>query len=105
MNEINALTTQAAELRKTLTKMIYKAKAGHIGGSLSSADIITVLYFSIMNIDPMHPKAVERDRFILSKVHSVEAYYSALATKSFFPMEELATFSCYQSRLLGHPSI
>ncbi|WP_399388596.1 transketolase [Thermoanaerobacterium sp. CMT5567-10] len=84
--------------------MIYESKSGHIGGSLSSADILTVLYYNVMNVDPNNPNWEERDRFILSKGHSVEAYYSVLADKGYFPKEELKTYCKFGTRLIGHPN-
>jgi transketolase len=85
--------------------MIYKAQTGHIGGSLSATDILVSLYYGVMKIDPQKPKWDERDRFILSKGHSVEAYYAVLSSKGYFPKEELETYGCFQSRLLGHPNV
>ncbi|HZJ88331.1 MAG TPA: transketolase [Sphaerochaeta sp.] len=101
---VEALTREAIEIRKALVAMIYQAKAGHIGGALSATDIITALYFSIMNIDPANPNWEDRDYFVLSKGHSVEPYLVALARRGFFPTEELATFSQFGSRLIGHPN-
>lgn len=85
--------------------MIYEGKTGHTGGSLSSVDILVSLYYAVMNTDPKDPQWPERDRFILSKGHSVEGLYCILADKGFFPEEELHTFSKYGSRLIGHPSM
>lgn len=99
------LAQKAAEIRKTLLNMVYAGKTGHTGGALSSADILTVLFYKILRINPENPKWVDRDRFILSKGHCVEGYYSILADLGFFPKEELKTFSHYNSRLIGHPSI
>ncbi len=96
---------KAAQIRRTLLQMIYEGKTGHTGGALSSADILTVLFYRILRLDPQNPKWEDRDRFILSKGHSVEGYYSILADKGFFPKEELWTFSKYRSRLIGHPSV
>ena len=99
------LILKAAQIRKTLLQMIFEGKTGHTGGSLSSVDILTVLFYRILRLDPKNPKWEERDRFVLSKGHSVEGYYAILADKGFFPREELATFSKYKSRLIGHPSV
>lgn len=85
--------------------MIYEGETGHTGGALSSVDILVSLYYAVMNTDPADPKWPERDRFILSKGHSVEGLYCILADKGFFPQEELHTFSKYGSRLIGHPSM
>ena len=79
--EVKKLKLQAEEVRKRLLQIVFSAKAGHIGGSLSSVDVETALYFHVMNIDPSNPQDPNRDRFILSKGHSVEAYYAVLAAK------------------------
>ena len=100
------------ELQKTATKVrigiikgVHAAKAGHPGGSLSCADILTYLYFKEMNIDPANPKKATRDRFVLSKGHAAPALYSVLAHRGFFPVEELITLRKYDSRLQGHPDM
>ncbi|MBD0382758.1 transketolase [Paenibacillus sp. WST5] len=98
------LRTKAIQIRMDLLKMIHGANTGHTGGSLSNTDIITALYYKIMNIDPKNPKWEERDRFIASKGHSVESLWCILADKGFFPKEELATFSQFGTRLIGHPN-
>lgn len=102
--EIHALRVKATEVRMMLLQIIYRAKTGHTGGSLSNTDILTALYYRIMNIDPHNPKAPERDRFVLSKGHSVESLWSILADRGFFPKEELATFSQFGTKLIGHPN-
>ncbi|MBP2070952.1 transketolase [Thermoanaerobacterium butyriciformans] len=104
MNDVLDLKIKATQIRLDLINMIYESKSGHIGGSLSSADILTVLYYNVMNIDPNNPNWEERDRFILSKGHSVEAYYSVLADKGYFPKEELKTYCKFGTRLIGHPN-
>jgi transketolase len=104
MAEITFLKRKAAEIRMELLTMIYEAKTGHTGGSLSNTDILTVLYYKIMNIDPKKPNWDERDRYVQSKGHSVESYWAILADKGFFPKEELKTFSQFGSRLIGHPN-
>ena len=100
------------ELQKTATKVrigiikgVHAAKAGHPGGSLSCADILTYLYFGEMNIDPANPKMEKRDRFVLSKGHAAPALYSVLAHRGFFPAQELITLRKYDSRLQGHPDM
>ncbi|MGI5854364.1 MAG: transketolase [Bacillota bacterium] len=98
------LKKKAKEIRKRLLQMIYESKTGHTGGVLSSVDILVSLYYAVMNVDPKNPDWPERDRFILSKGHSVEGLYCILADKGFFPEEELKTFSQYGSRLIGHPT-
>lgn len=104
MNDVLDLKIKATQIRLDLINMIYESKSGHIGGSLSSADILTVLYYNVMNVDPNNPNWEERDRFILSKGHSVEAYYSVLADKGYFPKEELKTYCKFGTRLIGHPN-
>ncbi len=99
------LTKKAAEIRRDLLSLIYSSKTGHTGGSLSSADILTVLYYRVLRINPKQPKDPARDRFVLSKGHSVEGLYTILADRGFFPKEELKSFSTFRSRLIGHPSV
>jgi transketolase len=98
------LKAKSFELRKDIWKMIYKAKTGHTGGDFSICDILVSLYYKHMNISPESTDHPNRDRFILSKGHSVEAYYSVLADRGFFPKEELETYSQYQSKYIGHPN-
>ncbi|BFT73691.1 transketolase [Paenibacillus sp. P36] len=102
--EITALQAKATQIRMDLLQMIAQAQTGHTGGSLSNTDILTALYYRVMNIDPARPKAADRDRFILSKGHSVESLWSILADRGFFPKEELATFSKFGTKLIGHPN-
>lgn len=90
--------------RKNILKYIYKAKAGHTGGSLSIVDILNVLYNRIMNVSPENFKSPDRDRYIQSKGHCVEALYVVLADKGFFPEEDLLTLCQYQSPYIGHPT-
>ena len=82
---------------------VHGAKAGHPGGSLSAADVFTYLYFEEMNIDPKNPKDPDRDRFVLSKGHTAPGYYSAMAHRGFFPVEDLPTLRHVGSHLQGHP--
>ena len=84
---------------------VYSAKSGHPGGSLSAADIYTYLYFEEMNIDPKDPKKAGRDRLVVSKGHTSPGYYSALANRGFFPVEDLKTFRDVGSYLQGHPDM
>lgn len=105
MISADALRLKAAMIRKTVIMMIYHAKGGHTGGALSCVDILTVLYYAIMRIDSKNPKDPDRDRFILSKGHSVEPLYAILADKGFFPQDLLWSFSSYKSPLIGHPSV
>ncbi|WP_339316662.1 transketolase [Paenibacillus sp. FSL R10-2734] len=102
--DTRALKIKAAHIRKDLLTIIHRAKTGHTGGSLSNTDILTALYYDIMNIDPTNPKWVLRDRFIASKGHSVESLWCILADKGFFPKEELETYSQFGTRLIGHPN-
>jgi transketolase len=101
---MNELRAKAFDLRKDIVKMVKKGNAGHIGGDLSVIDILTVLYYKHMNVSPDGMKDPERDRFILSKGHSVEALYAVLADRNFFSKEELETFSQYKSKFIGHPN-
>ena len=100
---IQELEIKAKEIRKGIIEQIYSANSGHPGGSLSCADILTVLYFNTMKIDEKNPKWEQRDRFILSKGHSVPALYSTLANRGFFDIEELKTLRKLNSNLQGHP--
>ena len=102
MNETELKKT-ANEIRKGIVTAVHAAKAGHPGGSLSIADIMTYLYFEEMNIDPADPKKEDRDRFVLSKGHVAPALYSTLANRGYFPVEELTTLRKLGSRLQGHP--
>jgi transketolase len=85
--------------------MLEKSQSGHPGGSLSSAEILTALYFKEMNIDPTNPKWEDRDRFVLSKGHAAPVLYAALAEKGFFPKEELNNLRKVNSMLQGHPDM
>ncbi len=99
-----SLVVHATEIRKRLLEMIFKAKAGHTGGSLSSVDILTALYFEVMNVRPNEPDYPDRDRFIMSKGHSVEALYAVLARRGFFEDTVLDTYGHKGSILAGHPT-
>jgi transketolase len=92
-------------IRISIIKSVSAAKSGHPGGSLSIADILTVLYFEKMNIDPKNPKDPKRDRLVLSKGHSAPALYAALAERGYFPKEELLSLRKYGSKLQGHPDM
>ncbi|OOB78430.1 MAG: transketolase [Epulopiscium sp. Nuni2H_MBin001] len=93
----------AIELRRRVIESIYHAKSGHPGGSLSICDILAVLYFDEMNIDPTNPHDPDRDRLVLSKGHAAPALYAALALKGFFPIENLNTLRKVDSDMQGHP--
>ncbi len=99
------LKLAAANIRKMALEAIHSAKAGHPGGSLSAADILTYLYMSEMNIDPKNPKDPNRDRFVLSKGHAAPGLYGALAERGFIPKEDITTFRHAESYLQGHPDM
>ena len=99
------LRQKAATLRQHAIRMIAQAGSGHPGGSLSSADIIAVIYFHEMRIDPLNPSWPDRDRFVLSKGHAAPVLYAALAERGFFPVEELNQLRRLGSRLQGHPDM
>lgn len=101
--EKQELEQKARKVREDIIEEIYSAKSGHPGGSLSIADILTVLYFREMNIQPENPDWEERDRFVLSKGHCSPALYSCLANRGFFPVEDLKGFRNINSYLQGHP--
>lgn len=105
MNDIRQLELRAAEMRLHIVRMMGPNKAHHFGGSLSVADLVTAVYFHKMRYDPKNPQWPERDRFLMSKGHSVPAQYVALAMQGVFPMEELATLKKLGSRLQGHPAM
>ena len=99
------LARVANEVRRGIVTGVHAAKAGHPGGSLSIADILTYLYFEDMNVDPADPHKAARDRLVLSKGHAAPALYSVLASRGFFPVEELETLRHIGSRLQGHPNM
>ena len=104
MDKLKLMQT-ANEIRKGIVTAVHSAKAGHPGGSLSSADIFTYLYFEELNIDPKDPKKPDRDRFVLSKGHTAPGLYSALAQRGYFPKEDLKTLRHTGSYLQGHPDM
>lgn len=104
MNNLE-LEKMANEIRKDIVAAVHSAKSGHPGGSLSSADIFTYLYFEEMNVDPANPKWEDRDRFVLSKGHVAPGLYSTLAEKGYFPKEDLKTLRHTGSYLQGHPDM
>ncbi len=103
MNKETAI--HAYKARKHALTGIYNAQSGHPGGSLSIADILSVLYFEVMNVDPKNPKMADRDRFVLSKGHCAPALYGILAEKGFFPAEDVATLRQTDSYMQGHPDM
>lgn len=105
IKDVNKLNEIAKTIRRDTIEAIYSAKSGHPGGSLSCIDILTVLYFNQMNIDPGKPRDNGRDRFILSKGHASAALYSTLANRGYFSKEKLKTFRHLGSELQGHPDM
>jgi transketolase len=101
---IKGLTKKSIEYRKNILKYIFHANAGHTGGSLSCIDILNVLYNHVMQVGPDNFTSPDRDRYIQSKGHSVEALYVVLADKGFFPESDLETLCKYQSHYIGHPT-
>jgi transketolase len=99
------LKEKARYLRTEIIKMLYHAKSGHAGGSLSAVEILLVLYYNQMRIDPDHPDWEGRDRFIASKGHCVPALYVVLADKGFFAKKELESLRQLGSMLQGHPDM
>ncbi len=104
MSDLKQLEKEAVEIRKRTLGIIFGASGGHTGGSLSSIDILTALYFHVLRIDPLHPDEPDRDRFIMSKGHSVEGYYCVLARRGFIPDNLLDTYGKFDSLLTGHPT-
>jgi transketolase len=101
---IQDLELKSIEYRRSILSMIRDANAGHTGGSLSCVDILNVLYNCVMNVSPANFHDTNRDRYIHSKGHSVEALYAVLADKGFFNAEDLKTVSKYKSKYVGHPT-
>lgn len=104
-NERITLQKAACKLRQYVIEGTYRAKAGHPGGSLSSADMLTYLYTKALNVDPANPTWEDRDRFVLSKGHSAPGLYGAMALRGFIPEDEISTLRGLGSRLQGHPSM
>ena len=105
ITDIEELKKKANDVRIGIIEAVYGAKSGHPGGSLSCADILTVLYFNQMQIDPAKPRDDARDRFILSKGHAAPALYSVLANRGYFDVEELKNFRHIDNNLQGHPDM
>lgn len=105
MMNIIELQKKANKIRQGIVSSIHSAKAGHPGGSLSAADILTYLYFVEMNIDSKNPDMTDRDRFVLSKGHAAPAYYATLAERGYFNPDELLTLRHIGSYLQGHPDM
>lgn len=107
MAKVEELKKIASQVRRDIVRMVTDAKSGHPGGSLSSADVLTALYFNEMKIDPAkwERNGKGEDMFILSAGHITPVYYSLLARRGYFPVAELSTFRKYGTRLQGHPSV
>lgn len=102
---MDALTRKAYELRRDIIEEVYRSKAGHVGGDLSVIDIMTTLYFEVMNVGSDNWGDDNRDRFLLSKGHCVDALYIVLGEKGFFDKREaIETFSAFGSKYIGHPN-
>ncbi len=104
MEQTKILKKKAIQIRKTALQMIYNAKSGHTGGSLSCVEILVALFYGVMKMDPKNPKLPDRDRFVMSKGHSVESYYAVLADLGFFPVSDLESYCQFGSYLTGHPT-
>ncbi|QNO14451.1 transketolase [Alkalicella caledoniensis] len=103
--KLEVLSTAAKNVRRSILEMVTAAKSGHPGGSLSAVEIMTSLYFEVMDIDINDPQKEDRDRFVLSKGHATPVLYGTLAEKGFFPKEEIQNFRKINSILQGHPDM
>ena len=103
--DFDVLRSVATSVRRSILATIHHAGAGHVGGPLSATDLLAVLYFHELRIDPANPSWPDRDRFVFSKGHSSIALYATLAERGYFPREELLTFDQLDSRLQGHPDM
>ena len=101
-SKVQTMAVTAARARLLAMDMVHAAASGHIGGSLSSMDILTTLYFHVMRVDPANPRAPDRDRFVLSKGHCPPALYPTLALRGFFPVTDLAMFRRIDGTMSGH---
>lgn len=102
---MDELTRKSYELRRDIIEEIHRSKAGHVGGDMSVIDILTVLYYKIMNVSTENWNSPDRDRFLLSKGHCVDALYMVLGDLLFFQKEEaIQTFSAFNSKFIGHPN-
>ncbi|MBQ2669564.1 MAG: transketolase, partial [Clostridia bacterium] len=102
---VTELSIIANNVRKNALTAVYNAASGHPGGSLSIADLLTLLYFEVMNVDPKNPNMENRDRLVLSKGHTAPALYGVLAERGYFPKEDMKTFRHIGSYLQGHPDM
>lgn len=103
--KVHELAVTAARARLLGMEMVHTAASGHIGGALSAMDLLTVLYFHEMRVDPAAPKSPDRDRFVLSKGHCTPALYAILALRGYFPVEELKLFRSINGHMSGHPDM
>ncbi|SDI09761.1 transketolase [Propionivibrio dicarboxylicus] len=103
--DVQELKDMARTIRQDIVKMVHAAGSGHPGGSLSATDIMTALYFNVLNLDPQQPKWKGRDRFVLSKGHCCPVLYSVLARRGFIDVSDLTTLRKYGSKLQGHPDM
>lgn len=103
--DVQFIEKMANKMRQDIIEMLFQSKSGHPGGSLSAAEIVAVLFFAEMNVDPKNPGWPQRDRFVLSKGHAAPVLYAALAEKGFFPREELLNLRKTGHMLQGHPDM
>jgi transketolase len=103
--ELFELERVALEIRRNILRLIKAGEAGHVGGALSAVEVVTALYFKLLNVDPRNPKLPERDRFVLSAGHKCLVLYAALAERGFFDKSLLDTYGALDSRLPGHPNM
>ncbi len=99
------LRDRARDARRLILQTVHLVQAGHVGGPLSAADVLSALYHHVMDVRPEEPHWEDRDRFVLSKGHSALALYATLALRGYFPVAEMATFDRLDSRLQGHPDM
>ncbi len=103
--ELKELAVTAAKARLLAVEAVHRCASGHPGGSLSALDVLTVLYFHTMNIDPTNPTDPDRDRFVMSKGHCTPALYPTLALRGYFPVEDLKLFRSIDGHMSGHPDM
>ncbi len=103
--DLDALREAARRIRVEIVRTVYEAKAGHLGGPLSAADMLAALFFHELRVRPEEPRWAGRDRFVLSKGHASIGLYAAMALRGYFPIDELRTFDGANSRLQGHPDM
>lgn len=105
LKEILDLQVKALNIRRNILRLIRAGEAGHVGGALSSVEIITALYFKLLRINPEDPEWSQRDRFVLSAGHKCLVLYAALAERGFFDKSVLDTYGALDSRIPGHPNM